>query len=136
MIYNKNIRMIWKVSLDAMSPIRLATVLKQARRLVNDATRTQLITPVCKPDGYRRTPENYMSCWIGKLQARKRLLTEYGWVYNSFRFEEFLHTVSEDRVSRIPEGSSPNKFKICTDFEERTICHGFLSVSPVRSLSS
>ena len=61
MIYNKNIKMIWKVSLDAFSPLRLATALKQARRLVNDAVRTQLITPVCKMNGQRRSLEKYYS---------------------------------------------------------------------------
>ena len=136
MIYSKNLKTIWDVSMDALNPLRLATSFKQARKLVDDAVRTQLISPVQKMGRQNRTIEQYYSCWIGKLQARKRLLTEYGWVYNSYRYENFLHTVAEERVSRIPEGGSPIKLKACTNFEKRTICHGFLSMSPVRSLSA
>ena len=36
MIYSKNLRTIWDVSLDVTNPLRLANALKQARKLVGD----------------------------------------------------------------------------------------------------
>jgi hypothetical protein len=133
-VYNKNLRTLWSVCMDVLSPFRLSTAIKQMRRLVEDAVKTQLVTPNRGYSQGRRTIEQYYTCWIGKLQARDRLLGEYGWIYNSHRFEEFLTEIAEESVSRIPEGSPVNVLRRATSFEARTICHGFLSTSPVRSM--
>ena len=82
-----------------------------------------------------RTREQYLKCYVGMLQSRKPLLTEYGIWFNAYRYEDFLNNVVEETVSRIPDGSVPIVLDYCADFEARTICHGFLSVSPTTVIS-
>ena len=131
-IYRKNTESIREVARQAIDPFLIAKMIIHAKKLVDDAIRTRIVTSTSALTGETKTRGQYLRSWIGTLQDRKRLITNYLWPANSARFAEFLHTIAEETTNQLPEGTLPKRLNKENEYTSRTICHGFLSASQVR----